>query len=92
MDIHQSHLILPLFIVLLAVLSVVSSLYKKRWENIVPRLVILGVYLYATIYPGWAQDERQFYARWSLALLLSVEAVFGISEEYYCWRRSKYGK
>lgn len=91
MNIHEIYLISPLAIVFLAIASVVSSFYKKRWENIVPRLVILGVYLYATVYPDWAQDERQFFVRWSLALLLGVEAIFGVSEKYYYWRR-KNGK
>lgn len=91
MDVYKIYLIPALAIVLLACGSIASSFYKKRWENIVPRLVILGMYLCATIHPDWDRDERQFFIRWSLALLLSVETIFGLSEKYYCWR-SRHGK
>jgi hypothetical protein len=82
MDIHQIYLISPIAIVVLTIIAIGTTAIKKHWELIVPLAVILGVYLYASIYPEWNQDERQFYVRWSLALLLTVIGIFGFVEKY----------
>ena len=90
MDIHLDYLVPPIILVILSIAAIVSTLYRHRWELVIPLGTLFGVYLYATIYPEWDQDERQFYVRWSLALLLTVIALFGVFEKF--WGRKYNGK
>ena len=90
MDIHLTYLVPPIILVILSIAAIISTLYRHRWELVIPLGTLFGVYLYATIHPGWNQDERQFYVRWSLALLLTVISMFGAFEKL--WGRKYNGK
>ena len=59
---------------------------KKRWEQVIPRLIIMTVYIYSTYDPQLDFNVRAFYARWSLTLLLMVEIL---AELIMWYRRQK---
>jgi uncharacterized membrane protein HdeD (DUF308 family) len=75
MDYLTIYLITPLLVGVLATTSAVMKVLEKKWEGIIPRLLLATVYFYSYFTPLWSQNERQFFVRWSVALLLIVEII-----------------
>ena len=77
-------------IIILALVSAILFVVKHRWESVLTRAVMAGVYIY-TLH-GLAGENAMFLLRWSLILMLVSEVIFNAYTEIAARIKTKQGK
>ena len=87
-DIYFMYIFPAWMVAIVAGVAAILRIKKKRWEDILPRLIITVVYIYLQLDPLLDFNVRAFLARWSLVLLLLVEVIWELST-WFCHRRKR---